>query len=649
MITRGLVTFGLIAASWASAQTITVRSGNGPVGGPASEITFLLGPPSGPFNHTFASADFASARSGPDAFIVSPNPLWISGLPSDPSAQWIGTNTSAGVYQGNTALYAISFQITSAFSSATMTLNYSVDDGIGASGDPLNTGVYLNGTPICGNSFPIGFSQAQTVNCSEIGAQLQVGTNWLYIEDVNAVVSPAGLLLSATITTNPSNNGNPSIDSGGVVNVASYAPGPVSPGSVAAVFGSFPISTPVAVSGIPLPTSLSGLSIQFSGGVQAPMYYASGSQVNIQVPWGLAGQTSLTATVNDKTSAPQTLNLASFAPGIFSMNGQGTGQGAVLDSQNNLVDASNPTTAGAAIQIFCTGLGPVTNQPPTGVPAPSSPLAETTMTPTVTIGGSTAQVLFSGLSPGNVGLYQVNVPVPAGIAAGTSVPVVISRGAASSNTVTIAVGPLNQPNPQPLITSLSPALIQAGSGPLTLTINGSGFISSSSVTFDGVPHTPSFVNGSQLGITLSVSDLAAPGSFPVIVSNPTPGGGSSNAAFLLISSSTPINPNNNVAGAWQGTWSSTLGQNGSVTANLTQTGNLLSGTISFSNWCSTTGNIAGTISGNQISLTLSFPTGQKVSFSGGTNAPSNAITGQYTVTTGSCIQGSAGGLSLGKL
>jgi uncharacterized protein (TIGR03437 family) len=57
----------------------------------------------------------------------------------------------------------------------------------------------------------------------------------------------------------------------------------------------------------------------------------------------------------------------------------------------------------------------------------------------VTIGGLTANVSFSGLAPGFVGLYQVNALVPAGVAAGSAVPVVISMGGATSNTVTVAV------------------------------------------------------------------------------------------------------------------------------------------------------------------------------------------------------------------
>ena len=85
------------------------------------------------------------------------------------------------------------------------------------------------------------------------------------------------------------------------------------------------------------------------------------------------------------------------------------------------------------------GLGPVSPAPVTGAPAPASePLARTTLTPAVTVGGSNADIIFSGLAPGFVGLYQVNVVIPAAAPAG-AVPLVVSVSGTSSKTATIAV------------------------------------------------------------------------------------------------------------------------------------------------------------------------------------------------------------------
>ena len=236
--------------------------------------------------------------------------------------------------------------------------------------------------------------------------------------------------------------GTLSISPGGVVNDASYT-APVVPGSIAAAFGSFLLAAPVTDNNSHLLTSLSGLSLQFENGLPAPLFYAGAGQVNFQVPWELAGQsqTTLAAALNGASSTAQAVSLAALAPAIFSENAEGTGQGAILNSSYELADSTNPATAGSTyVLIFCTGLGAVTNQPANGSPAPGNPLSWTTTVPTVMIGGApSTDVSFYGLAPGYVGLYQVNALVPAASSNGNAVPVTISIGGATSNTVTIAV------------------------------------------------------------------------------------------------------------------------------------------------------------------------------------------------------------------
>jgi uncharacterized protein (TIGR03437 family) len=236
----------------------------------------------------------------------------------------------------------------------------------------------------------------------------------------------------------------PAINTGGVVNGASYT-APVVPGSIAAVFGDFYLTTGSPDTDLPLVTTLQTLSFQFGGGEAAPLYFVSGGQVNLQVPWEVAASpaTTLAATLNGTAGAAQTVNVAAFAPAIFTTNAQGTGPGLIQDSSFHLVSSSNPATAGTTtILIYCTGLGAVSaNQPATGAAASTDPtkLAPTSSPVTVTIGGVPADASFSGLAPGYVGLYQVNVQVPANVAAGSAVPLTIAIGGVTSNTVTIAV------------------------------------------------------------------------------------------------------------------------------------------------------------------------------------------------------------------
>ncbi len=243
--------------------------------------------------------------------------------------------------------------------------------------------------------------------------------------------------------------GTLSINPGGIVNAASLVRSPVAPGSIVTAYGSFPLSSPVFAAGGTLPTSLAGLSIHLqnpfatgvNSGINAGLFYASRGQVNFQIPWEFEGTTTLlvTATLNGEIGATQSVLLAPSNPGIFSINGQGKGQGAIVDAAGRLVDTSNPAIAGdTVVQIYCTGLGQVSIRPPSGTPASNAPLNPTFFTPTVMIGGAPAKVLFSGLAPGSVGEYQVNVQVPAASAKGIAVPVAISAGLVS-NTVTMAV------------------------------------------------------------------------------------------------------------------------------------------------------------------------------------------------------------------
>jgi uncharacterized protein (TIGR03437 family) len=104
---------------------------------------------------------------------------------------------------------------------------------------------------------------------------------------------------------------------------------------------------------------------------------------------------------------------------------------------------------GDTVVIFLTGAGKATpdGDPsgavlPTGSVAPvnGNPLYRTVQIPAVTIGGRAAQVLFSGIAPGNAGLYQINVVIPSGVTPGDDVPITVTTLDGSTDTVTIAVG-----------------------------------------------------------------------------------------------------------------------------------------------------------------------------------------------------------------
>lgn len=94
-------------------------------------------------------------------------------------------------------------------------------------------------------------------------------------------------------------------------------------------------------------------------------------------------------------------------------------------------------------------------------------------------------------------------------------------------------------NPVPVISSLSPTTASAGAAAQTLTISGSGFIASSTATFNGKPATVAFTSSSEIAIPLTAADQATGGVFPVVVTNPAPGGGSSGAAKFTVDNPVP--------------------------------------------------------------------------------------------------------------
>jgi uncharacterized repeat protein (TIGR03803 family) len=96
--------------------------------------------------------------------------------------------------------------------------------------------------------------------------------------------------------------------------------------------------------------------------------------------------------------------------------------------------------------------------------------------------------------------------------------------------------------PTPSIGSLDPASAVAGSGQLTLTVNGAGFCTQSAVEWNGAPLSTTYVSSTQVKATVGAALLVTAGSASVTVVNPTPGGGASNAVSFTISTPPPSIP-----------------------------------------------------------------------------------------------------------
>jgi uncharacterized protein (TIGR03437 family) len=153
---------------------------------------------------------------------------------------------------------------------------------------------------------------------------------------------------------------------------------------------------------IPLPRNLSNTFVAVEG-VRAPLLQTSSGQIEFQAPWDIPlGAAAVVASVSGVMSSPLISMMQSTAPAIL----------AVTHADGSAVNSASPANAGEDLVIFMIGLGSVNATIADGAAAPSHPLASTTSTPQISLANASMTVSFSGLSPGLIGVYQVNATAP---------------------------------------------------------------------------------------------------------------------------------------------------------------------------------------------------------------------------------------------
>jgi uncharacterized protein (TIGR03437 family) len=230
----------------------------------------------------------------------------------------------------------------------------------------------------------------------------------------------------------------------GVVDGADFG-AKISAGGLATVFGTGLGTGTLWAPPAPLPITLQGSQVLVNG-ASAPIIFVSPDQINFQVPIGtlVATPVQVAVVLNGVSSLPVMVTFSTTAPAVFAYyRVPASTDPIIVHADNSLVTPTAPAQAGEVLTIYATGAGPLNNPPLDGQPAPSSPDATTKVTPSVTVGGAAATVQFSGLTPGSVGLLQINIQLPATLptATGTphSLPLVISFPAASSTPVNLWV------------------------------------------------------------------------------------------------------------------------------------------------------------------------------------------------------------------
>jgi uncharacterized protein (TIGR03437 family) len=227
------------------------------------------------------------------------------------------------------------------------------------------------------------------------------------------------------------------------VSSASYSPRALTAGMIASIFPEAPsgsaasTATPNVIAAgtgsftaLPLPTVLGDTQVLVNN-TPAPLFFVSPGQINMVLPNELpTGGTAEVSVVRQSTGqiyGSAELQLASADPAMFTMNQAGTGQIAAINFVDGTVNSpSNPVARGQVIELYGTGVGPIPGAPPDGQ-ASSGAVSAPTL-PQIVLGTSTtflpsSNILYSGLAPGLVGVWQINLMIPTTAPTGGSVAV----------------------------------------------------------------------------------------------------------------------------------------------------------------------------------------------------------------------------------
>ena len=280
----------------------------------------------------------------------------------------------------------------------------------------------IGGTPL-GSAALTGSAGTATATLVVNGSQLPLGTGTITAAFNSANSAPVTVSVTAS---GSGSSGKPAITS--IANGASFQQ-TFAPGSILSVFGSQLSPATQSASSVPLPISTEGVAALVNG-VAAPLYYVAAGQLNLQIPYDTAANSTAVLSINNNGQVTtKSFQVAAASPGIF------------MDATGALVPQAT-ATRGQEIAFYVTGIGAVSPAISTGAaPASStaiSDLPKPTQTTTVTIGGVQANIDFIGITPGLVGVTQINVGVPGGIATGAQ-PVVVKVGAVASAAATLTI------------------------------------------------------------------------------------------------------------------------------------------------------------------------------------------------------------------
>lgn len=210
--------------------------------------------------------------------------------------------------------------------------------------------------------------------------------------------------------------------------------GPVSSGSLITIWGSGLSTASATAASLPLSNSLAEVCVTANSSA-IPLIHVSSNRIDAQLPYEISGAANLAVTGPGGASTPFRFNAEPTALAIFQNGSVGDASQPLIyrASNNALVTFANPIKPGDTLVILATGLGQTSPPAVSGAAATADPLETTVSIPSISLGGAPLTVNFAGLTPGMVGLYQINAVVPGNVPTGAQVPLVVQQANSSSS------------------------------------------------------------------------------------------------------------------------------------------------------------------------------------------------------------------------
>jgi len=224
----------------------------------------------------------------------------------------------------------------------------------------------------------------------------------------------------------------PSYTAADIVNASDYSAGPFAPNSVVTIFGSnlsWYTAVPVPNKNVPAPTAVAGVSV-YVNNIPAPLLYVSGPQVNFIVPSIIAAGDVTVRVVREGVTGPSiTETLVDAAPALFDNT---AGYAIATHADGTLLTEAAPGRPGEIVVIYATGLGATEpNADPGEVPQYAASIASLSSL-SITLDGAVLpsyRIKYAGITPGCVGLYQLNVELPQDVGADPAIQVSVGTQA----------------------------------------------------------------------------------------------------------------------------------------------------------------------------------------------------------------------------